>query len=190
MALDCSPRTVALRSSHLTSKGHDADLPARKPMRAAVIALVVCFVLPIASSANEAPQSGTWRVDETRTWWSDGPPPKGFSLALILQFSGSTFEYRSINDTDKSKPPQEFQFATTLDGAAQAVPDRKAGDFDQISFEKVEARHYRMLRWLKGELVAVQFWAFSAEGKELVRRGATKTASGAWHAYEELFVRQ
>lgn len=159
-------------------------------MRAAVIALVLWVVLPIASFADEASQTGTWRVDETRTWWSDGSPPKGFSLALTLQFSGSTFVYRSVNDTDKSKPPQEFKFATTLDGAVQALPDRNAGDFDQISFEKVEARHYRMLRWLKGELVAVQFWTFGAEGKELVRRGATKTASGAWHAYEEWFVRQ
>ena len=63
--------------------------------------------------------------------------------------SGSQFEqscYASIHlnvalaglrkARDKGKPPQEFQFATTLDGAIQAVPDRKAGDLDQISFRE------------------------------------------------------
>jgi hypothetical protein len=161
-----------------------------KRIRAAVAGFVACFVLLIATYANEISHSGTWRVVEARTWWSDGAPPKGFSLALILQFSGNNFVYRSVNDTDKSKPPQEFQFATTLDGAVQAVPDRKAGDFDQISFHKISADDYRMLRWLKGDLVAVQFWAFSADSKEMVRRGATKTPTGPWHAYEEWFVRQ
>lgn len=165
-------------------------LPINKVMRAVVVAFVACFVLPIATYANESSHSGTWRVVEANTWWSDGTPPKGFSLALILQFSGNNFVYRSVNDTDKSKPPQEFQFATTLDGAVQAVPDRKAGDFDQISFQEISSSDYRMLRWIKGELVAVQFWTFSASNKELVRRGATKTPPGPWHAYEEWFVRQ
>lgn len=155
---------------------------------AAVAGLVACFVLPTATIANEISHSGIWRVVEARTWWSDGAPPKGFSLALILQFSGGNFVYRSVNDTDKSKPPQEFQFATTLDGAIQAVPDRKAGDFDQISFQKISTNDYRMLRWLKGDLVAVQYWAFRADSKEMVRRGATKTPAGPWHAYEEWFV--
>ena len=161
-----------------------------KHIRAAAVGFVVCVVLPIATYANGISHSGTWRVVEARTWWSDGAPPKGFSLALILQFSGSNFVYRSVNDTDKSKPPHEFQFATTLDGAVQAVPERKAGDFDQISFQQISSNDYRMLRWLKADLVAVQFWAFSANNKELVRRGATKTPTGLWHAYEEWFVRQ
>ena len=159
-------------------------------IHAAVIGLVVCFVLPIATYASEISHSGTWRVVEARTWLSDGATPKGFSLALILQFSGNNFIYQSVNETDKSKLPQEFQFATTLDGAVQAVPDRTAGDFDQISFQKVSTNNFRMLRWLSGDLVAVQFWEFSANSKELVRRGATKTPTGPWHAYEEWFVRQ
>lgn len=163
----------------------------RKLIHAAVVGFVVCFVLPIATTyANEILPSGTWRVVEARTWFSDGAPPKGFSLTLFLQFSGNKFVYRSVNDTDKSKPPQEFQFATTLDGAVQGVPDRKAGDFDQISFHEISSNDYRMLRWLKGDLVAVQFWVFSANNKEMVRRGATKTPTGPWHAYEEWFVRQ
>ncbi len=161
-----------------------------KPVHAVVVAFVMCFVLPIAAYANDSSHSGTWRVVEARTWWSDGAPPKGFSLALILQFSRNNFVYRSVNDTDKSKPPQEFEFATKLDGAVQDVPDRKAGDFDQISFQEISASQYRMLRWLKRDLVAVQFWTFSADNKEMVRRGATKTSSGPWHAYEEWFVRQ
>jgi len=161
-----------------------------KPIRAAIIAVLLCFLPPIASYADEISPSGTWRVVEARTWWSDGAPPKGFSLALILQFSGSNFIYRSVNDTEKSKPPQEFQFATTLDGAIQTIPGRKAGDFDQISFQRISSSDYRMLRWLKGDLVAVQFWVFSANNKEMVRRGATKTSTGPWHAYEEWFFRE
>ncbi len=161
-----------------------------KHIHAAVVGFVVCCVLPLATYANEISHSGTWRVVEARTWWSDGAPPKGFSLALILQFSGNNFVYQSVNDTDKSKPPQEFQFATTLDGAVQAVPNRNAGDFDQISFQEISSNHYRMLRWLKGDLVAVQFWEFSANNKDMVRRGATRTSTGPWHAYDEWFVRQ
>lgn len=161
-----------------------------KNLGAVVVGFVGCLVLSIATYANEISHSGTWRIVEARTWWSDGASPKGFSLALILQFSGRNFVYRSVNDTNKNKPPQEFQFATTLDGAVQGVLERNGGDFDQISFQEVSSDHYRMLRWLKGVLVSVQFWEFSANGKELVRRGATKTATGPWHAYEEWFVRR
>ncbi len=161
-----------------------------KYLRAVVLGVVACFVLPMVSYASENPHSGTWRVVEPRTWWSDGAAPAGFSLALILHFSDHQFVYRSVNDTDKSQPPQQFEFATTLDGAVQAVPGRKAGDFDQISFQKISSNDYRLLRWLKGDLVAVQFWTFSLNNRELVRRGATKTQEASWHAYEEWFVRQ
>jgi len=161
-----------------------------KHIQATALGIFIFFIHTSVVLADELAHSGTWQVVEGRTWFSDGPPPKGFSLTLILEFSGSDFVYQSVNDTDKSKPPQLFRFATTLDGAIQDVPDRKAGDFDQIAFEQVNPRHFRLLRWLKGELVAVQYWEFRPDNQELVRRGATRTAAGPWHAYEEWFTRQ
>lgn len=161
-----------------------------KLLHATTVAFFFWIALSSSADADNLSRSGTWHVVEARTWWSDRPTPKGFSLELILSFSGKNFSYRSINDTDKAQAPQVFQFAATLDGAKQAVPDRKAGEFDQISFQETGPGLYRMLRWLKGELVAVQYWTFMPGDTEMVRRGATKTSAGPWHAYEEWFVRK
>ncbi len=156
--------------------------------------IVPVFLLGICASTGGAAQleghSGSWHSVESRTWWSDGALPKGFSLTLNLEFAAGRFVYRSANDTDKSKPPSGIEFATTLDGSIQPAADQQANGYDQISFQQTSPSEFRMLRFLHGELTAAQFWSFSADGKELVRRGSTKTPQGPWHAYEEWFVRQ
>ncbi len=157
--------------------------------RCTMVALMVTLSSSAASEYSAVSHSGAWHSVDERTWWSDGSP-KGFSLTLNLQFSRNRVVYSSVNDTDKSRPPTGLAFATTLDGVMQSVPDQKKLGYDHVSFQRVGVNEFRMLRMLDGELIAAQFWTFSADGREFVRRGTSRTATGPWHAYEEWFVLQ
>lgn len=151
---------------------------------AATIALSLGLVTPAAAQSEH---SGSWHSIESRSSWSDGKFPKGFSLTITVDFSGNQISYHSANDTDKGKV-SGLNFTTSLDGTVSPVTNQSR--FNQISVKKLGPNDLEILEMKDGDVIVGSFWTFAADGKTFVRRGVGKDPEGKSKAFEEVFARQ
>lgn len=130
--------------------------------------------------------NGRYHSTAAGTFWSNNQLPKGFSLAIEMQFEANTIRYHSVNDTDKAKP-SGADWSAPLDGTIVPFPGQTR--FDQISVLQLGPREFQVLEMKGNDVVVGQYWVFSADGKTLVRRGSGKAADGTTKWFQETFVR-
>lgn len=148
------------------------------------IALAICG--PAAAAGN--PFAGTWRIDDSKSSWSNGKFPKNMSLAIVLSFSGDTIKYHSVNDTAKGKPPAMLDYTAQMDG--KPYPIEHSARFNQVSARRLPNNQMEILEMKDGDVIVGAIWEVSADGKRMVRRGIAKAADGRSHEYEEFFNKQ
>ncbi|MDF0487459.1 hypothetical protein PX554_04905 [Sphingomonas sp. H39-1-10] len=139
----------------------------------------------ITSPAFAADHSGTYHSVESKSFWSNGEFPKGFSLTIDLKFSPNTLEYHAVNDTVKGKPPYKNDFVATLDD--QVGPLNDNARFNQIRIKTLGPNTYQVLEQKDGDVIVGQYWEFSKDGKSLVRWGVGKAPDGKSKAFLEWF---
>lgn len=150
--------------------------------------MIAALAAAAASPAWAAsPHDGLWVSVEEKSSWSDGNFPKGFKLTINVKFTDTELEYHSVNTTNPDKP-FKTDYVTSLDGKPH--PFNEQVRFNQIAVRKLNANEFEILKMKDGDVIVGEFWTFSPNGKELVRRGVGKSPEGRSKAYEEYFVRK
>jgi hypothetical protein len=160
----------------------------RKMRTTQVLGAVALSAILARPAAAQAIHSGTWHSVETKSSWSNGNFPKGFSLTIVLSFSKDTLTYHSVNDTLKDKGKLFMtDWEAPLDDSV--APVNGGGRFNQVRVRPLGPDQFQVLEQKDGDVVVGQFWTFSSDGKTLVRHGVGKSPEGRSNAFEEFFER-
>ena len=147
---------------------------------ALALAATLAFAAP-ALAAN--PHEGNWEAVVSKAPGSTIEP--GFKLVINFKFSDNHLVYHSVNTTRPDKP-YISDHETTLDGKVAPFPNQER--FNQVSVTQTGPNDLQILKMKDGDVIAGEFWTFSADGKTAVRRGIAKNPEGKSHAYQEHFV--
>lgn len=140
--------------------------------------------LAVAAGAQAAPHDGAWQSVHEGSYWSDGKLAPNFKLTVWLTFAPNKLTYHSENTTDPTKPSIS-DHVTTLDGVPALFPNQQR--FNQVSVKQTGPDDIAILKMKDGDVIAGEFWTFSADGKTAIRRGVGKSPEGVSKAYEEHF---
>jgi hypothetical protein len=148
--------------------------------------LLFSAVLMLAASTSYAasPLDGAWKSNMSKSYWTNGPMPKGFSLTIHLKWTPSELEYHSVNDTNKSKPMVR-DFVAKLDDTV--APLRDNARFNEVRVKRLDGRSFQVLEQKDGDVVVGQYWHFTEDGKSLFRWGVAKAPDGKSKAFREWF---
>lgn len=157
--------------------------------RTVTLGLAAAVLALSAASAQAAAKNhdGAWVSVHEGSYWSDGKLPPNFALTVNLKFGPNKLEYHSVNTTQPDKP-YISDHVTTLDGAVAPFPNQQR--FNQVSVKQTGPDDITILKMKDGDVIAGEFWTFSADGKTAVRRGVGKSPEGVSKAYQEHFVRK
>jgi len=136
-----------------------------------------------APALAASPHEGNWEAVVSKEPGSTIEP--GFKLTINFKFGPNHLVYHSVNTTNPAKP-YISDHETTLDGTVAAFPNQER--FNQVSVTETDPNNLQILKMKDGDVIAGEFWTFSADGKTAVRRGIGKNAEGKSHAYQEHFV--
>jgi hypothetical protein len=150
------------------------------------LSLAAAMALALTSPALAAPHDGAWQSVHEGSYWSDGKLAPNCKLTVHLKFGPNKLEYHSENTTDPAKP-YISDHVTTLDGTVAPFPNQTR--FNQVSVKQTGPNDMAILKMKDGDVIAGEFWTFSADGKTAVRRGVGKSPEGVSKAYEEHFVK-
>jgi hypothetical protein len=161
------------------------------------IAWALVAAISLAAPARAAPvtkpavatsisHDGKWVSNEAKSYWSDGKFPKGFKLAIEMQWSANKLTYHAVNTTNPDKPYIN-NFEATLDDVVG--PLHENARFNEIRIKQLDANTYQVLEQKDGDVIVGQYWRFSPDGKSLVRWGVGKAPDGKSKAFLEWFDR-
>jgi len=153
----------------------------RRTVTLGLAAAVLALSAASAQAANK--HDGAWEAVESKAPGSTITP--GFKLTINMKFGDNKLEYHSINTTRPDKP-YISDHVTTLDGTVAPFPNQER--FNQVSVTQTGPDDLQILKMKDGDVIAGEFWTFSADGKTAVRRGIGKNPEGKSHAYQEHFV--
>lgn len=157
--------------------------------RRMTLAALAAAALSLAASGAWAANAhdGAWVSQHEGSYWSDGKLAPNFKLTVWLTFAANKLTYHSENTTDPAKP-YISDHVTTLDGTPAPFPNQAR--FNQVSVKQTGPNDIAILKMKDGDVIAGEFWTFSADGKTAVRRGVGKSPEGISKAYEEHFAKK
>jgi hypothetical protein len=153
----------------------------RRTILSLAAAGALAFAAAPALAAN--PHDGDWTAVVSKEPGNTIEP--GFKLTINFKFGDNRLVYHSVNTTQPDKP-YISDHETTLDGKVFPFPNQVR--FNQVSVTQTSPNELQILKMKDGDVIAGEFWSFSADGKTAVRRGVAKTPEGKSHAYQEHFV--
>jgi hypothetical protein len=151
-----------------------------------VVGMLVLTSIP--SFAGSDPLDGTWKINDSKSSWSDGKFPPNMSLTIDLKIDGNVMKYHSLNDTRKDKPGAVANFEAAMDGKPHLFPD--SDRFNQVQIRRIGPGQLELLEMKDGDVIVGAWWWLSEDGKHLTRRGIGKDANGKSKEYEEYFDKQ
>ncbi len=147
----------------------------------------ICLAGMLATPAFASTHDGKWHSVESKSYWSDGQFPKGFSLTIEMKFTDNKLVYHAVNDTRKDGKPYINDFVATLDDVVGPLNDNAR--FNQIRIRQLGPDEFQVLEQKDGDVIVGQYWQFSKDGKSLVRWGIGKAPDGKSKAFREWFER-
>lgn len=153
---------------------------------AVVMSLALAASLPAFAAAD--PLEGKWKINDSKSSWSDGKFPPNMSLSIEVTIEGNVLKYHSLNDTQKDKPGMVANFEAPLDGKPHPFND--SARFNQVQVRRTGPGQLEILEMKDGDVIVGAWWWVSADGKQLIRRGIGKDAAGHSKEYEEYFDKQ
>lgn len=137
--------------------------------------------------AAEDPLNGTWKIDASKSEFSNGKFPKTMSITITLTVKGDQMIYHSVNDTNKDKPTGS-DYTATMDG--KPVPLKGSDRFNTVSVRRIGRNQLEILESKDGDVIVGAYWELLPGGKRFVRRGIARGADGKSYEYEEFFDKQ
>lgn len=132
--------------------------------------------------------NGIWRIENTRSSWSDGKFPDHMKLDLFLKFPENLIWYHSENSTLSTQPVMTLDFKTDLNG----TPGLTSGNarFNKVRARQLSATEFEILEMLDEDVIVAAYWRFSEDAQTLWRWGVGKSPAGLSRSYEELFIKE
>ena len=168
-----------------------ADVYYGNTMSKALLVSKVFFAAGIALSVGSlavaagSPFDGTWKIDDSKSSWSDGKFPPNMSLTINVAIANEEMTYHSANDTAKDKPPAKLDYVAKING--KMFPMQGTDRFNQVSVRRLGKTKLEILECKDGDVIVGAYWEVSADGKHLMRWGIGKSPEGKSKAYEEFF---
>jgi hypothetical protein len=145
---------------------------------------VVCSLSALAANSRF---DGTWKINDTKSSWSDGNFPKNMSLTIDLKFTDDELTYHSVNNTVKEKTATS-DYVARMDGKPYPLPGHTR--YNQVTVRRISENDFEILELKDGDVIVGALWTFSSDGKHLVRWGVGKSPEGKSKAYIEYFDKQ
>jgi hypothetical protein len=149
-------------------------------------AAVLALVFATTAVAAEDPFTGKWKIDASKSSFSDGTFPKNMSIAIDLNFTPDELRYHSVNDTNKEKPTG-LDYTAKLDWKPYPLENPR---FNQVAVRRLNEREFEVLEMKDGDVLVSGIYELVPGGKRFVRRGVAKTPEGRSREYEEFFDKQ
>lgn len=152
------------------------------------VALACALALPSLAHAADS-LDGIWRLDNVKSFWTNGKMPKNMSLTIQVDFKANTLNYYSVNDTF---PGKRFvlRYEIPMDGKNHPIPDHGPKDrYNAMNVRRLDDHQFLFMKMKGDDVVVGEFWQYSADGKHLVRRGVGKSIEGTSKAFIEYFDR-
>ena len=157
-------------------------------MKAAFLALGAALAVTTLAMGAASPFTGTWKIDDSKSTWSDGKFPPNMSLTIDVTVANDEMKYHSVNDTDKGKASMKMNYVARMDG--KIYPLEGSARFNQVSVRHLGQNKLEILECKDGDVVVGAYWEVSADGKRLMRWGVGKSPEGKSKAYTEFFDKQ
>lgn len=150
-----------------------------------IAALFVVFIA--LSRAADDPFTAKWRIDASKSSFSDGTFPKNMSIVIVLNFSINELKYHSVNDTDKGKP-SGTDYTAKLDW--KPYPLANNARYNQVAVRRLNEREFEVLELKDGDVIVGVVYELLPGGKRFLRRGIANAPDGRSREYEEFFDKQ
>jgi hypothetical protein len=147
----------------------------------------IFFVFMVLSRAADNPFTGKWKIDASKSSFSDGTFPKNMSIVIDLNFSTDELNYHSVNDTNKTKPTGT-DYTAKLDW--KPYPLANNARYNQVAVRRLNEREFEVLELKDGDVIVGAIYELLPGGRRFVRRGIAKTPDGRSREYEEFFDKQ
>ena len=153
------------------------------PIKIAALA----FVFMALSQAADDPFTGKWKIDASKSSFSDGTFPKNMSIVIDLNFGTNELRYHSVNDTNKGAP-SGTDYTAKLDW--KPYPLANNARYNQVAVRRLNEREFEVLELKDGDVIVGALYELLPGGKRFVRRGIAKAPDGRSREYEEYFDKQ
>lgn len=153
-------------------------------MKSALIVLGALLMMVASTGFAASPLDGAWHSNMSKSYWTNGPMPKGFSLTIHLKWTPTELQYHSVNDTNKAKPMVR-DFVAQLDD--KVAPMRDSARFNEVRVKRLDDRSFQVLEQKDGDVIVGQYWHFLENGKSMFRWGVAKSPDGKSKAFREWF---
>ncbi len=147
----------------------------------------LAFLATTPPVSAEGRFDGTWKIDDSKSNWSDGNFPKNMSLRIVLKITGDELTYHSVNDTVKDKATH-MDYVAKIDGKPHPLTDHPR--YNQVTVRRLNENQLEILELKDGDVIVGAIWMLSADGEHLVRWGIGKSPEGKSKAYIEYFDKQ
>jgi hypothetical protein len=137
--------------------------------------------------AADDPLNGTWKIDASKSSFSNGKFPKNMSISIKVTIQRDQMIYHSVNDTDKNKPTG-IDYTATMD--AKAYPATGSDRYNMVSVRRLSKNQLEILESKDGDVIVSAIWELLPGGRRFVRRGIAKGADSRSYEYEEYFDKQ
>jgi hypothetical protein len=147
----------------------------------------IFFVCTVLSRAADNRFTGKWKIDASKSSFSDGTFPKNMSIVIDLNFSTDELKYHSVNDTNKTKPTGT-DYTAKLDWKPYPLANNVR--YNQVAVRRLNEREFEVLELKDGDVIVGAIYELLPGGKRFVRRGIAKAPDGRSREYEEFFDKQ
>ncbi len=153
-------------------------------LKCLAISCSLAFFAVVPALASDSRFDGTWKIDDSKSSWSDGNFPKNMSLTIVLKITEDELTYHSVNDTVKDNVAHT-DYVAKIDGKPYPLPGHTR--YNQVTVRRLNENQFEILELKDGDVIVGAIWMFSADGKHLVRWGVGKSPEGKSKAYIEYF---
>ena len=123
------------------------------------LVLTLALVVP----ARAADQTGTWKLNVTKSSYSPGPTPKSSTVKITAIDNGLTLTNDIVPAAGK---PTHAEYTAHYDGKdVTATAGTLPNGADRISFKRIDANTFEMTGKLKGKVMSTSRIVISADGK-------------------------
>lgn len=138
--------------------------------------------------AANNPFNGSWKIDSSKSSWTNGKFPKNMSIVITLSITGDELKYHSINDTNKQKQPNYADYTAQMDWMPHPFPN--SARFNQVAVRPIGKNEMEVLEMKDGDVLVSAIYELMPGGKRFARRGIAKGADGKSYEYEEFFDKE
>ena len=140
------------------------------------------------AGAADNPFAGNWKIDASKSSWTNGKFPKNMSLEITMSFHGDELTYHGVNNTNKEKLIIN-DYKVKMDWKPYPLTIN-TGRFDRVAVRMIAENEMEVIELKDEDVLVSAIYQLLPGGKRFARRGIAKSVNGTSLEYEEFFDKQ